>query len=105
MRGSPGLFDSDHQQYHWDSATAAQKGKVECSLVTSVEQAAPDTLYGPIVGVPNYGNVSFAELAVDRAFHSAMVDADAGSSGGGTVTGPKAMANGRNGPGATGPAG
>lgn len=96
---SPSLSDSDRQQYHWDSAVASQKGKVECSLVTSVGQAAPGTSYGHIVEVPGYGKVSLGKLKVDRAFHLTMVEADAGSSGGGTVSGPTATANGHGSPG------
>lgn len=96
---APGLSDSDRQQYHWDSAAASQKGKVECSLVTSVGQAAPGTSYGHIVEVPGFGKVSLGKLKVDRAFHLTMVEADAGSSGGGTVNGPIAMANGHGSPG------
>lgn len=96
---SPGLSDSDRQQYHWDSSAAAQKGKVECSLVTSVEKAAPGTSYGHIVEVAGFGKVSLAKLSVDRAFHLTMLDVDASSSGGGSANGPIAMANGHDGPG------
>lgn len=99
IRNTPGLSDSDRRQYHWDSAAAAQTGKVECSLVTNVEQAAPGTSYGHIVDVPGFGKVSLAKLTAGRAFHLTMVEADAGSSGGGTVDGPTATANGHNGPG------
>jgi hypothetical protein len=67
-------------------------------LVNSVERIAPGTSYGHIVEVPGFGKVSLAKPIVDRAFHLTMIEADARSSGGGTVNGPIAMANGNNGP-------
>jgi hypothetical protein len=99
IRNTPGLSDSDRQQYHWDSAAAARTGKVECSLVTSVGQAVPGSSHGHIVEVPGFGRVSLAKLTVGRAFHLAMVEADASSSGGGNVNGPVVYANGHSGTG------
>ena len=78
---TPGLSDSDRQQYHWDSAAAAQKGKVECSLVSSMGQAFLNISYGHIVVVPGFGRVSLAELTVDRAFHLTMIAVDSGRIG------------------------
>jgi hypothetical protein len=97
IRNTPGLSDSN--AYNWDSAAAAQRGKVECSLVASVERAAPGTSYGNIVEVPGFGKVSLAKLTVDRAFHLTMIEADASSSGGGIVHAADGTANGSNGPG------
>jgi len=76
----PGLPDWARQQYHWDPAAV---GKVECSLVANVAQAAPGTSFGPSVRVPGFGKVSLATLAVDRAFHLTMVGVYTDS--GGTV--------------------
>jgi hypothetical protein len=99
ISNTPGLSDSDRQQYHWDSSVAAQKGKVECALVARVGLATPGTSYGHIVEVAGYGRVSLAKLTVDRAFHLTMVEVDASSSGHGKIKGPTADANGHNGPG------
>jgi len=79
----PGLPDWARQQYHWDPAAVGQTGKVECSLVANVAQAAPGTSFGPSVRVPGFGKVSLATLAVDRAFHLTMVGVYTDS--GGTV--------------------
>jgi hypothetical protein len=73
----PGLPDWARQQYH-DSAAVGQAGKVECSLVTNIEGAAPGTSFGHIVEVPGFGRVSLAKLKVDNAFHLAMVDVNGG---------------------------
>jgi hypothetical protein len=78
---SPGVPDSLRQQYHWDSAATLQQGKVECSLVTSVDNAASASSYGHIVGVPGFGNISLAHLEVSRAFHLTMVSVDTGQNG------------------------
>ena len=88
----PGLPDWARQQYHWDPAAVGQTGKVECSLVTNVAQAAPGTSFGHIVEVPGFGKVSLAKLAVDRAFHLTMIGVDADS--GGTVQAADTTSNG-----------
>ena len=97
MRSAPGLSDSAREQYHWDSSAAAQEGKVECSLVNNVGNAAPGTSYGHIVEVPDYGTVSLGELTVTRAFN--LTPLSIKSHGSGKFRGPHAMANGQNGPG------
>ena len=94
----PGLPDWARQQYH-DSAAVGQKGKIECSLVTSVAQAALGTSFGHIVEVPGVGRVSLAKLAVDRAFHLTMVGLDQSPTGGGNVDAADATANGTTHPG------
>lgn len=103
MRSAPGLPDSAREQYHWDSSAAAQEGKVECSLVSSVGNAAPGTSYGHVVEVPDYGTVSVGELTVTRAFNLTLLSIK--SPRGGKFRGPHAMANGQGSPGATGGSG
>ena len=76
----PRLPEWARQQYHWDSAAVLRKGKVECSLVTSVGQGAQGS-YGHIIEVPGFGKVSLAELTVDRAFHLTMVTVDSDRTG------------------------
>jgi len=94
----PGLPDWARQQYH-DSAAVGQTGKIECSLVTNVAQAAPGTSFGHIVEVPGFGKVSLAKLTVNRAFHLTMVGADRSPTGGGNVEAADATTNGSHGPG------
>jgi hypothetical protein len=91
-----GLPDWAREQYH-DTAAVGQAGKVECSLVTSVEGAAPETSFGNVVQVPGYGRVSLARLKVDRAFHLGMVHVQVGSSGG-QLTAGDATSNGTTNP-------
>lgn len=97
----PGLSDSDRQQYHWDSAAAARKGKAECSLVTNVEHAAPGTSFGHMVEVPGFGRVSLAELMVDRGFRFRlnMLKMQLDDPTDGNPTGPTVMTNGHGGTG------
>jgi hypothetical protein len=89
----PGLPDWAQQQYH-DSAAVGQAGKVECSLVTNVEGAAPGTSFGHIVEVPGFGRVSLAKLKVDSAFHLAMVEVNGGPGGVQSLTVPSGSGNG-----------
>jgi hypothetical protein len=75
---TPGLPESTRQQYHWDSAAAAQRGKVECSLVTNLAGATQGMSYGNIIEIPGFGKVSLAELEVGRAFNLMMIGVDLG---------------------------
>jgi hypothetical protein len=90
----PGLPDWARQQYH-DSAAVGQAGKIECSLVTSVDGAAPGTSFGHIFDVPGFGRVSLARLRVDSAFNLGMISVDAGSSGVQSQTVPSTGSNGQ----------
>jgi hypothetical protein len=92
-----GIPDSLRQQYHWDSAAVLQQGRVKCSLVTNVDNAASGTSYGNIVGVPGFGNISLARLEVSRAFHLTMVSVDTGQNG--TLNAADVTTNGTHGPG------
>lgn len=95
ISGAQGLSDSARTQYDWDLAKV-QPGKVECSLVTSVPQALPGTLYGNVIELAGIGKVSLAKLTVRKAFNLTMVSLD---SGGGTLSGAGATANGGHEPG------
>jgi hypothetical protein len=81
ISGSAGLSDSARQQYHWDPEVIAQRGNVECSLVTSVPQAIPGASYGHVLEVEGFGKVSLGSLTVDRAFTLNMITADLGHKG------------------------
>jgi hypothetical protein len=90
----PGLPDWARQQYH-EPAAVGQAGKVECSLVTSVEQAAPGASFGHIVEVPGFGIVSLGKLEVDHAFHLSMISVGPGSPGVKSLTVPSVGGNGQ----------
>jgi hypothetical protein len=92
LPGLPGWASEEYQ----DSAPIRQTGKVECSLVTSIENAAPGTSFGHIIEVPGFGRISLAKLTVDRAFHLKMVhaEADQGSGKNKSMTVPSGSSNG-----------
>jgi len=103
-REAPGLSESVRGQYHWDSSAAAQTGKVECSLVSSVGKESSGSSYGHIVEVPGFGTVSLGELTVTRAFNLTMLTIESPRRG--RLRGVHAMGNGNSGgPGSTGGSG
>jgi hypothetical protein len=92
---SRGLPDWARRQYDWNLAAVGQAGKVECSLVTGVENVSPATSFGHVVEVPGFGRVSLAKLTVDRAFHLTMVGVDMSPTGGGNLDAGSATTNGK----------
>jgi hypothetical protein len=76
-----GIPDSLRQQYHLDSAAVGQQGKLRCSLVTGVDNAASVSSYGHIMEVAGIGNVSLAQLEVSRAFHLTMLSVNTSQTG------------------------
>ncbi len=94
INNTPGLPDWARQQYHWDTESARQTGKVQCSLVSNVARTLPGTSFGHVVEVPDYGKVSLGRLTVDSAFNLTMVGVDGGQSGHGSLDVPSGGTNG-----------
>jgi hypothetical protein len=88
----PGLPDSAQQQYH-DSAEVGHAGKIECSLVTKVDGAAPGTAFGHIVEAPGFGKVALAKLTVGSAFNLGLISVHPDSSGVQNLTVPSTGSN------------
>jgi hypothetical protein len=88
-------------RYGW---LASEKGLAErsylhCSLVDQVRCPAPNTSYGHIVHIPDFGDLILGELTLDaNSFHLTMLRAEMGCMTDGTLTVSTARSNGVSGP-------
>jgi hypothetical protein len=72
-----------------------ERGLLHCSLVDEVRSAVPQTSYGHIVHVPDFGDLILGELIVDaNSFHLTMLRAEMGCLAQGTLTLATARSNG-----------
>lgn len=84
-------------RYGW---LASDKGLAErshllCSLVDEVRSPAPNSSYGHIVHIPDFGDLILGELILDaNSFHLTMLRAEMGCLAQGTVTVSSARTNG-----------
>jgi hypothetical protein len=85
-------------RYGW---VASEKGPEErgyllCSLVDEVRGAPPNTTYGHVVSIPDFGDLILGELLFDSgSFHLTMLRAEMGCMAQGTLGMAVAASNGR----------
>jgi hypothetical protein len=84
-------------RYGWLASDqgVAERSYLHCSLVDEVRSAAPNTSYGHIVNIPDFGDLILGELIMDaNSFHVTMLRAELGCMAQGTVTMATARSNG-----------
>lgn len=102
ITGADNVPDWARKKYDWNSS-AAKKGEVECSLVSSAVHPGLGTTFGHVFDVPDFGKIFLAELTVNRetddprshAFHLTMIRTEMGCIAHGTGTSVNMTVNGK----------